>query len=277
MTKGLTFNCRQQVALPGNGGNRSSINKQKKTVSAYGALIITLPILSVFFLYLEHVTHYGFLEHVAAIPLEIMFGAIIVERFLARREKKGRLRLLMHMKSHIFRSKIREVFINSFNALESPQIDIPTLVTAELPDLYKLSEDLNELTYRSIDELETVVLSYIDARDAFVKFMDWAMQHDFEDILEEVVYVLHFIQDVRMYKETYPDKLFVEYAMSTPQGCEKLRTILTGAVTKFLDYAIELKTERPELYDELMHEYLMVSERKKSPDTFTDDTLIKTA
>jgi hypothetical protein len=277
MTTGLTFNCQQEAALPGNGKNRRSSIIKKKIFTAYGALLITLPLLSLFFLYLEHVTHYVFLEHVAAIPLEIMFGAIIVERFLARREKKGRLRLLMHMKSHIFRSQIREVFINSFNALESPQIDIPTLVTAELQELYRLRENLNELTYRSIEELETVVLSYIDTRDAFVRFMDWAMQHGFEDILEEVVYVLHFIQDVRLYKESYPGKLFVEYAMSTPQGCEKLRTILTGAVTKFLDYAIELKSERPELYDELMHEYLLVSEKKKTLESFTDDTLIKTA
>ncbi len=277
MTTGLTFNCQQEAALPSNGGNRSLTIIKKKIFSAYGALLITLPLLCLFFLYLEHVTHFAFLEHVAAIPLEIMFGAIIVERFLARREKKGRLRLLMHMKSHIFRSQIREVFINSFNALESPHIDIPTLVTADLSELYKLRGDLNELTYRSIDELETVVLSYIDTRDVFVRFMDWAMQHGFEDILEEVVYVLHFIQDVRLYKESYPGKLFVEYAMSTPQGCEKLRTILTGAVTKFLDYAIELKSERPELYDELMHEYLLVSEKKKSLESFNDDTLIKTA
>ena len=273
MTTGLTFNCRQEVAQPGDSGNGSFGKKKKIIFSTYGALIIALPVLSMFFLYLEHVTHITFLAHVAAIPLEIMFGAIIVERFLASREKKGRLHMLMHMKSYIFRSQMREVFINSFNALASPQIDIRKLATAELSELYKLREGLNELTYRSVDELEVVVLSYIDARSVFVTFMDWAMQHDFEVILEEVVFVLNFIQDVRMYKESYPDKLFVEYAMSTPQGCEKLRKVLTGAVSKFLDYAIELKTERPSIYDELISEYLIVSELKLPVDAFTDDTL----
>ncbi len=277
MTTGLTFNCRQEIAQPGDGGNESFGKKKKIIFSAYGALIIALPLLSLFFLYLEHVTHIVFLAHVAAIPLEIMFGAIIIERFLSSREKKGRLRLLMHMKSHIFRSQIREVYINSFNALASPQIDIRKLATAELPELYKLREDLNELTYRSVDELEAVAVAYIDTRDVFMKFMDWAMQHDFEAILEEVVFVLHFIQDVRMYKESHPDKLFVEYAMSTPRGCEKLRKVLTGAVTKFLDYAIELKTERPELYEELINDYLIASEQKLPVDAFTDDTPIQTA
>jgi hypothetical protein len=80
-----------------------------------------------------------------------------------------------------------------------------------------------------------------------------------------------------MYKEYHPDCLFVEYAMSTPQGREKLRKILTDAVTKFLDYAIELKSERPLVYEELISEYLMAAEMKGTPRTGSDIAVSQTA
>lgn len=274
MTTNLSFNCQQAIPQPSEG---DSEQKKKKFFTAYTALLFALPILTLFFLWLEHVTHILFLAHVAAIPLEIMFGAIIVERFLAGREKKGRLRQLMHMKSYIFRSRIREVFINNFNALVTPQIDIRKLATAELPELCKLREDLDVLTYRSVEDLEIIAVSYIDARSVFITFMDWAIQHDFEAILEDMIFVLHFIQDVRMFKEYHPDKLFVEYAMSTPQGTEKLRKVLTDAVSKFLDYAIELKTERPLVYDELISEYLMASEMKRTHEQGKSAAVTQTA
>jgi len=100
---------------------------------------------------------------------------------------------------------------------------------------------LDELTYRSHEDVEIITLSYIDARSVFVTFMEWAIQNDFESILEDMVYVLCFIQDVRMFKKHHPDMLFVEHAMSTAQGHEKLRKVLSNEVSKFLDYAIELK------------------------------------
>ncbi len=277
MTIDLSFNCQQETTQEDEGKSLPFCMRKKKIFSSYIALLIALPLISLFFLYLEHITHIVFLEHVAAIPLEIMFGAIIVERFLASREKKGRLRQLMHMKSHIFRSHMRDIFISNFNALQSPQITFSQLATAELPELYKLRKDLDVLTYRSVEELETIALSYIEASGVFVTFMEWAMQHDFEGILEDMVFVLHFIQDVRMYKEIYPDKLFVEFAMSTPQGREKLRKMLSDAITKFLDYAIELKTERPRVYEELIGEYLIASEQKKFIGEVPDEMIMQTA
>ena len=273
----LSFSC-QQAALPPSGDEEKGEKKKKKFFTVYTLLLIVLPILSAFFLLLEtYVIKHHFMAHLAAIPLEIMFGAILVERFLAGREKKGRLRQLMHMKSYIFRSRIREVFINNFNAMVHPHIDIRQLASAELPELCKLREELDVIQYRSVEDLETIAVSYIDARGVFITFMDWAIQHDFEAILEDMIFVLHFIQDVRMYKEYHPDCLFVEYAMSTPAGREKLRKVLTDGVTKFLDYAIELKTERPLVYDELISEYLMAVEMKSTPETGSDVAVSQTA
>ena len=46
-------------------------------------LICVLPLLSAALLYLDTIFHHEFLLHLAAIPVEILFGAILVERFLA--------------------------------------------------------------------------------------------------------------------------------------------------------------------------------------------------
>jgi hypothetical protein len=236
-------------------------NQQKKKFfkSSYLLLLIGLPILSVLFLILEKITHIVFLHHIAAIPLEILLGAVLVERFLANRERKSRLRQFMHLKSYMFRTHIREVFLTNFKALESPNIDIERLATASLSDLRKLRNRIRRLNYRSAEELEKVVQAYLDSRDIFRDFMELAISHDFESIIENMVFVLHFIQDVDLYKRYYPNKLYIEHALKMPDERKRVIRILSDGISKFLDYLIELKQEQPDVFQELINEYLMTS------------------
>ena len=66
---------------------RPNLQRERRTV--FLLMILGLPALSGFFLWLEHVTHFEFLLHVAAIPLEILVGAFLVERWLARRRRRA--------------------------------------------------------------------------------------------------------------------------------------------------------------------------------------------
>lgn len=236
-------------------------NQQNKNFfkSIYFLLLIGLPILSILFLILEQITHIVFLHHIAAIPLEILLGAVIVERFLANRERKSKLRQFMHLKSYMFRTHIREVFITNFQALESPNIDIEQLAVASLSDLKKLRNGLRKLNYQSAEELEKVIQAYVDARDIFQDFMELAISHDFESIIENMVFVLHFIQDVDLYKRYYPNKLYVEHALKMPDERRRVIRILSDGISKFLDYLIELKQEQPDVFMELINEYLITS------------------
>ena len=93
-----------------------------------------LPALSAFLLWLEHVTHFEFLLHLAAIPLEILLGAFLVERWLARKEKEGKRRQLLYLKSYLFRSEMRQVFLSNFEALAEPAISIAEIRAATLPE-----------------------------------------------------------------------------------------------------------------------------------------------
>jgi hypothetical protein len=79
---------------------------------------------SAVFLVLENLTHWEFLFHVAAIPLEILFAVFIVERFLELREAKEKRRQLMFIKSHLFRSDMRPLFLADFAALKTPEAPI---------------------------------------------------------------------------------------------------------------------------------------------------------
>ena len=142
-----------------------------------GALLLVatgLPALSALFLWLEHVTHFEFLLHLAAIPLEILLGAFLVERWLARKEKEGKRRQLLYLKSYLFRSEMRQVFLSNFERAGragdldrgDPRGDAARAAPAARRD--------QRVAYRSDEDMERVVLEYARARHAFQVFMEWA-------------------------------------------------------------------------------------------------------
>jgi hypothetical protein len=216
-----------------------------------------LPALSALFLWLEHLTHVEFLLHLAAIPLEILLGAFLVERWLARKEKEGKRRQLMYLKSYLFRSEMRQVFISNFGALAEPAISIAQIRAATLPELRRVRDAIGAITYRSDEEMEQVVLEYVRARHAFREFMEWAAANDFEPIFHDMLYILHFIQDVERFREGNPGRFFVAEARRHPRLREKTETVLRDGVVKFLDYAIELREKEPEVLEELLEDYLI--------------------
>lgn len=221
-----------------------------------------LPALSIFFLILEKLTHFEFLLHVAAIPLEILFGAFLVERYLSKKERKVKLQQLMHIKSYLFRSEMRNVFIANFDALVYPDISIANIKNSSLMEIRKMRNNIEKLKYRSLEEMELIILEYANAHNVFHFFMEWAIDNGFESIFQDMIYILHFIQDVRLYKKYNPDKLFIKEAGKKPQLMEKVNKVLKDGICKLLDYAIELKEKQPDVLDELLSDYLLSSRIK---------------
>jgi hypothetical protein len=224
---------------------------------------IGLPALSAFFLWLEHVTHLEFLLHLAAIPLEILLGAVLVERWIARKEKEGKRRQLMYLKSYLFRSEMREVFISNFGALVSPPITIKKIRASTPSELRRVRDEATAVAYASDEEMERVVLEYVRARHGFQVFMEWAAANDFEPIFHDMLYILHFLQDVERFRENNPGSLFVVEARQHPRLWAKTQTILRDGVVKFLDYAIELREKEPEVLEELLDDYLVSSKMRE--------------
>ncbi len=240
------------------------IKKDRVFSSLLSILIyIGLPLLCVFFLWLHQITHIEFLLHLAAIPLEIFVGAFLVERFLTNEAKKQDLRKHMYIKSYIFRSELRKVFIANVNALKYPPITIPEIRTASIEELQSMRNKLDDIQYGSDEEIENVIIEYTYTHKTFYKFMEWAVNHDFEAIFFDMIYLLHFIQDVNQFKAYNPDELFITEAKKYPKQMERVNTVLKNGILSLLNYAIQLKEENPGLLDEILEEYEQTSRFSK--------------
>ena len=225
-------------------------------------MILFLPAISGLFLWLERLTHFEFLLHVAAIPLEVLVGAFLVERWIARTEKEEKRRQLMYLKSYLFRSEMRNVFVSNFAGLARPAISLAWIREATLEQLTAARDGITTLEYRSDEDLELIIGEYVRARRVFQTFMEWAVANDFEPIFHDMIYILHFIQDVQLYQLQNPVKPFIAEARLHPRLLAKVEKILRDGVVKFLDYAIELRQKEPEVLEELLDDYLLSSKMR---------------
>jgi hypothetical protein len=210
---------------------------------------------SLLFLFLERLTHFEFLLHLAAIPLEVLVAVFIVEKFLENREMQNKRRQLMYIKSYLFRSEMRNLFLANFEALKSPSITMSKIKNASLEELKRLREDANTLEYKSPEAMEPVIHEYVKAEYVWHDFKDRAITYNFEEIFQDMIYILHFIHDVKIFKEHNPHKLFILEAAKRDGLMKKVNKVLGDGIQKFLDYAIELKEKQPEMFYDLISDY----------------------
>ncbi len=215
---------------------------------------------SALFLILERLTHIEFMFHLAAIPLEVLVAVFIVEKFLERREKREKRRQLMFIKSYMFRSEMRNLFIANFEALKFPSLTMTKIKEASLEELHKVREEANRLEYESPEAMEPVIMEYVKAEQVWHSFKERALTYNFEDIFQDMIYILHFIYDVKSFKERNPDKLFIHEALKREWLMKKVRKVLGDGIQKFLDYAIELKEKQPLMFNDLISDYELSSE-----------------
>lgn len=110
--------------------------------------------------------------HLAAIPLEILAGIFIVEEFLEKREKKEKRRMLMFIKSYLFRSEMLNLFITNFDALKFPAITMVRIKNATLEELKQMRKDANTIEYKSREMMEPVIMEYVKAEHVWHNFRE---------------------------------------------------------------------------------------------------------
>jgi len=213
------------------------------------------PAASILFLIVEHLTHMEFFLHMAAIPLEVLVAVFIVERFLEQKEKQEKRRQLMLIKSYMFRSDMRSLFIANFSALHSPAITFEKIRGASLEELRQMRRQAETIEYKSAQAMEPVILEYVKAQPVWMSFMERAITYNFEEIFHDMIYILHFINDVRAFKEANPQRLFIEEAEKNEGMMLKVRKVLWDGIQRFLDYTIELKEKQPEMFADVLSDY----------------------
>ena len=207
------------------------------------------------FLWIEHLTHFEFLLHLAAIPLEVLVAVFIVERFLEHREQKDKRRQLMYIKSYLFRSGMRKLFVANFTALKSPSITMSAIKQASLEDLKRMRKEAEHIEYESREAMEPVIREYVKAQDIWNNFLNRAITYNFEEIFQDMIYILHFIYDVKSYQELHPGEMFIYGAEKNEVLMAKVQKVLEDGIRKFLDYAVEIKSKQPEMFDEILSDY----------------------
>lgn len=229
----------------------------------YLLLICMLPLLSAALLYLDTIMHHEFIVHLAAIPIEILFGAIIVERFLASKEKRRRIRHWSFIKSCIMRSKLHGIIIANFSGMERPELALEQIRTASAKELQAMLPQLKSIHYSSLEAMDKVVDEYVAAYQTFYNLMEWAISNDFEDIFHDMIFVLHFIHDVESFHLRNPGKSFVKTIQKNPEKFTKVKKVLTDGIIKFVEYAIELKQTQPDVFYTLINDIIAKSDYYK--------------
>lgn len=243
-------------------------------------LYVSLVSVSALFLFVHYQTHIEFILHVAAIPLEILLGALLIEKLLEKKEKAEKLKKLMHVKGYLFRSKMRNLFLNHFHALKFPIITISKIKNASIEELRHMRNDAHHIEYISLEAMEAIIMEYVSTYHVFYEFMERAIFRDIDSNFENMIYILHFIEDVKLFKQTNPDKLFIHEAQKQRLLMKKVKKILSDGILKFLDYMIELKEKNPDMFYEILTDYelsyqnnITKHEYTKNSKNFTDEAL----
>ncbi|MBT3355217.1 MAG: hypothetical protein HN402_09865 [Candidatus Scalindua sp.] len=227
------------------------IGKFTKKVWLYFCLIST----SVLFLFFHWLTHIEFTLHLAAIPIEILFGALLIEKILERKRKAEQSKRLMHFRCYLFRSRLRNIFLANLNALKFPIISISKIKSASLEELKQMRKDANHIEYASLDAMEMIIIEYVPAYHAFYSFMEWTIIHDIDSGFENMIYILHFIEEVKLFRHNNPDTPYIYEAQKQRSLMKKVKKVLAEGLFNFLDFLIELKKKDPALFYELLADY----------------------
>jgi hypothetical protein len=214
---------------------------------------------AIFLLIYYFAGHIEFMLHLAAIPLEVLVVVFIIEKLLDAKEKSERKNHLAYMKECIFRSDMRNLFAANFAALKSPAISISQIREMSLEQLKQVRESAETVEHKSLDAMEPVIMEYVKAQPVWKNFMDLAMGFGFDMVLKDMVYIMHFINGVKVFKEKNPDKSFVYEATKKEWLMQRVDKILGDGIRSFLDFAIELKEKQPDMLLEMISDYELLA------------------
>ncbi|MGR8940776.1 MAG: hypothetical protein ACU83P_04215, partial [Gammaproteobacteria bacterium] len=176
--------------------------------------------------------------------------------------KKRRARQLMFLKSCLFRSEFRALYLANFGALSCPVIRMEDIKGASPKELGSWLNAVDNARYHSAEAIESVLIEYVNAYRTFNRFLEWAIANDDERIFHDMIMLMHFIHDIQLFKSMHPDQLFIDKALNNPELTNKIMKILTDGIKSFLRFSIELQDNDPELFSTMMEDYLCFAAMK---------------
>jgi hypothetical protein len=198
-------------------------------------------------------------DSLAPIPIIVLVVVFLVGLFMETREQKSRKQQLMFIKSCMFRLEMRNLYIADFLALASPSITFDKIRQSSLEELKEMRRQAADVEYKSLEAMETVIMEYVKAEDVWRSFMNIAVENRFDAIFQDMLYIVHFIGDVKTYKDIHPDELFIYEASRNEALMQKVTKVLGDGIRKYLEYVIELKEKEPALFEQLIADYELLA------------------
>jgi hypothetical protein len=197
-------------------------------------------------------------DSLAPIPVIVLVVVFLIGLLLETRDQRDRKQQLMYIKSYLFRLELRDLYIADFLALKSPAVTFAEIKNASLPELKKMREQANTVDYDSPEAMESVIKEYEKARGVWREFLNIARENGFNDIFQDMLFILHFISDVSTFRELNPSQLFMYKAANDESLMQTVLQVLGDGIRKYLDYVIELKEKQPQLFNQVVadHELL---------------------
>ena len=218
-------------------------------------IYIALACASAVLLWIYYQTDVVFMLHLSAIPLEALVVVFIIQKILQNRENEDRRRQLMYIKSCMFRAQMRDLFMSNISNLKYPSLTMSTIRHSKLHELRKMRKEADKVEYKSLESMEHIITEYVNAEHVWYIFLQLAVSFNFNEIIRDMINVQHFIQDVKIFKRTNPDQLFIYDAQKKEHLMKKVQAILGDGIRKFLDYLIELKEKQPEMFHVIVSDY----------------------
>lgn len=198
-------------------------------------------------------------DDISPIPAIVLIVVFLFGIFTERREQRSTRQQLMFLKSCMFRLEMRDLYIASFLALRTPSLTFAAMKKASLEELKQMREEAETVEYRSLEAMEPVIAEYVNAQEVWRGFLNMAMENNFEGIFQDMLNIMHFVSDVRTFKELNPGRRFIHEAANDEAAMKRVAKILGDGIRKYLDYAIELKEKQPELFNQVIGDYELLA------------------
>ena len=198
-------------------------------------------------------------DSLAPIPIIVLVVVFLFGFLVEHRANRSSKQQLMFIKSLMFRLELRDLYIADFLAMSSPTLTFTRMRTATISELKEMRKEAESIAYGSLEATETVIMEYVKAQGAWRSFMDIARENGFNDIFQDMLYILHFVGDVTNFKYANPGKSFTLEAIKDEAAKQKIMKVLGDGIRIYLEYVIELKEKQPLLFDQVLADYELLA------------------
>jgi len=217
----------------------------------YYVVLITA---SAILLVIYEISHIDFMLHLAAIPFEIIIGVFIVDMLLRKREIVAKRKRTIAVAITMFGSEMGRFDDACFQAIRSPLITLSTIANSSIKDLKQIRIASDTIEYGSPEEMELAVKECVNIEHVWRSLLESAVAFDIEETYLNTLHILNFVHDVKVFKESHPNEPFIHFAQQDEQVLKGVKEVISFTVQRFLDYAIELKENHPDMLHQFLSE-----------------------